>query len=268
MLMTRLGELLSLPIPPETAAIQQKSYVTYYLSLLGQKAEFPGTAPSETINPEITLFEFRSLISAYGTTGFRTWDASIHLGQYLCSQPTIVRGKRILELGAGTGFLSILCSKFLRAAHVIASDGSDDVLINLPDNFFLNNLEGSERVAVMDLKWGHALTGTEEKDWNGGQKVDLVLGADITYDKMGIPALIATLEDLASMFPTSEMLISATQRNLATFDAFRAQCQRTGFEVALIDFKVPPREEQSGPFYNDRTPIHICRLSKRRQGSR
>ncbi|OIW33217.1 hypothetical protein CONLIGDRAFT_695668 [Coniochaeta ligniaria NRRL 30616] len=95
---------------------------------------------------------------------------SLHLGQYLCANPAITRGRHVLELGAGTGYLPILCAKYLGAEHVVASDGSGDVISNLPDSLFLNGLQGSDMVLLMDLKWGHALVGTGERDWNGGRK--------------------------------------------------------------------------------------------------
>lgn len=257
-LMTALSHLMSLPLPSETTAALQKSYVTYYQSLL------PDPDPAAS-NPTITLLESRSLISAAGTTGLRTWEASLHLGQYLCVDPAIVRDRRVLELGAGTGYLSILCTKYLGAIHVVASDGSDDVINNLPDSLFINGLQGSDRIAPMDLKWGHALVGTEEPAWNGGREIDVVLGADITYDKALIPPLVGTLEELADLFPEVQILISATERNRDTFRHFLDVCQRSAFTVELVDFPVPKPEEQIGPFYGGGTPIHICRLSRLRR---
>ena len=254
-LMSSLSEILSAPMPEELSAVQQRSYVTYHVSLL------EGLIPRSDCN--ISILESRSLVSAAGTTGMRTWEASLHLGQFLCSRPFLVSGKRILELGAGTGYLSILCAKFLSATQVIASDGSDDVVNNLPDNLYINDLQDSGRViSPMGLKWGHALLGTEEKGWNGGREIDLVLGADVTYDKSIIPFLVATLEELVDLFPAVAILIAATQRNLSTFETFFSTCQRHGFHAKLEDFPVIPRDKQTGPFYSDQTPIHICSLSR------
>ncbi|RYP45853.1 hypothetical protein DL768_007849 [Monosporascus sp. mg162] len=254
-LMSSLSELLALPLPSELAAAQQKSYVTYSASLLDQSR--PSSSPHQ-----ITLLESRNLISAAGTTGLRTWEAALHLGQYLCTNPALTQGKRMLELGAGTGYLSILCAKFLEATQVIASDGSDDVVANLPDNFFVSGLQDSERITAMDLKWGYGLVGTEEAEWNGGRPVDVVLGADITYDKSIIPALAGTLDDLFGMFPGVKILIAATERNRETFDAFLDVCQGRNFAVDEVDFQVPRKVDQRGPFYSDEVPIRICSIAK------
>ncbi|KAH7325736.1 putative methyltransferase-domain-containing protein [Stachybotrys elegans] len=252
-LMVALSVLLATPIPPETDSAQQKCYVTYHLSAL------PRAQPAQ---PCVTLLENRFLISAAGTTGLRTWEAAMHLGQYLCRHPSIVSGRHVLELGAGTGYLSILCTKHLDAAHVIASDGSDDVINNLPDNFFLNGLQDSPRVVPMDVKWGYALMGTEDEAWNGGRPVDVVLGADITYDDSVIPALVGTLLDVFALHPRVEVYISATQRNIKTFQVFLDKCRLNHLDVEDMRFEVPPRESQDGPFYNDQVAIRICRVCR------
>ncbi|KAK0629449.1 putative methyltransferase-domain-containing protein [Bombardia bombarda] len=250
-LMSTLSGMLSQPLPSEMTAVQQKSYVTYPLSTM-QQGGFE--------DAQITLLESRSLISASGTTGLRTWEASLHLGQYLCANPSLVMNKRVLELGAGTGYLGILCAKYLGSDHVIASDGSDDVINNLPDSLFLNGLQGSDKITPMELKWGHALLGTEDQAWNGGDEVNVVLGADITYDASVIPALVATLGELVGLYPGVVMLIAATERNRETFQSFLHVCERRGFTVSHEIFPVPSKSEQQGPFYNDQTPIHICQL--------
>lgn len=253
--MTALAERLAVPVPSELVSAQQKSYVTYHLSQLAGTGEFLPTTG-------ITLLEARSLISASGTTGLRTWEAALHLGEYLCANPQIVHGRRVLELGAGTGYLAILCAKFLGARHVIASDGSDDVINNIPESLFLNDLQESNEITPMDLKWGHALVGTEDQEWNGGQPVDVVLGADITYDESILPALVGTVEELLSMFPRLEVLLSATQRNEATFESFQVKCRLAGLKLEEVDFPIPRRDAQRGPFYSDAVPIRICKISK------
>ncbi|POR31818.1 Protein-lysine N-methyltransferase EEF2KMT [Tolypocladium paradoxum] len=260
-LMSTLSVLLCTPLPPEATSVQQRYYVTYHLSLLARE-QSPGHDATVVNQPGVTLLESRSLISAAGTTGLRTWEAALHLGQYLCLNPSVVAGKHILELGAGTGYLSILCAKHLASAHALASDGSDDVVNNLADNFFLNHLQDSSGISPMDVKWGHALVGTEEERWNGGQPVDVVVGADITYDRSVVPALVGTLADLFRLYPRVEMYISATQRNEQTFQAFLDACQKSRLDVGDVQFAVPPRDQQEGPFYNDQVAIRICRVSK------
>lgn len=256
--MSALAVLLATPLPSEVESAQKKRYVTYTLSLLP-----PAMAGSQ---PTITLLENRTLISAGGTTGRRTWEAALHLGQYLCERPVLVRDKRVLELGAGTGYLSILCARHLGSAHVLASDGADDVLSHLPDNLSLNGLQEaggtSALVAPMDVKWGHALVGTEARRWNGGRGVDVVLGADITYDRRAVPALVATLRELFVLYPGVEVYLSATQRNRATFRVFLDACEETQLAVQNLRYSMTPREKQTGPFYDDTVEIRAYKISR------
>ncbi|KAI0891156.1 putative methyltransferase-domain-containing protein [Annulohypoxylon nitens] len=255
-LMSSLSNLLALPLPSELTAAQQKSYVTYTPSLLnisGNHHDSPA---------QVTLLESRNLISASGTTGLRTWEAALHLGQFLTTSPSIIRDKAILELGAGTGYLSILCAKFMAPTMVIASDGSDDVVANLPENFFLNGLQESQIVRAMDVKWGHALVGTEDEHWNGGMPIDVVLAADVTYDKSIIPALIGTFEELVGLFPHIAIYIAATERNRETFDVFLDVCKERYFNVEEIGYELLRKKDQQGPFYSDQVPIRICRILK------
>jgi len=251
-LVSALSPMLCVAPPPESQSVQQKSYVTYHPSQLSAR---------HGINPSITLLESRWLIASGGTTGLRTWEAALHLGQYLCLNEHIVNGKHVIELGAGTGYLSILCAKHLGAASVIASDGSDEVVNNLADGFFLNGLQGSSAIAPMHLKWGSALVGTEDSRWNGGRPLHLVVGADIIYDVRVIPALVGTLMELSSLHPGIEIIICATQRKLDTLEVFVRQCASAGYQVQDVNFAAIQQEEQQGPFYNTSVPISIIRCT-------
>lgn len=226
--------------------------MTYRLSLLRPELAVP--------DPHITLLESRSLISASGTTGLRTWEAALHMGQYLCVNPPLVKGKRVLELGAGTGYLAVLCAKYLGASHVMASDGSEEVVGKLLDSFRLNGLQGSGKISGKGLKWGHAVADKDGQAWGGRLELDTVIGADITYDASVIPALVETLVEMANLCRGVSILIAATERNRATFEGFLNVCGQRGFSLSHEPFPVPPKGRQNGPFYSDANSIHICRL--------
>lgn len=151
------------PSISEGITAQQKSYVTY-------------TAPSQALNaPQVTLLEARALLASSGTTGLRTWEAALYLGTYLFSSGNLVAGKNIIELGAGTGFLSVFCAKHLGAKHVLATDGDGSVIDDIATNIYLNRLDRGGLVETTVLKWGHALV-DEVFD---ALEFDLVLGADV-----------------------------------------------------------------------------------------
>ncbi|KAG6041465.1 hypothetical protein E4U41_004199 [Claviceps citrina] len=262
-IMSTLSSLMARPMPSEASAAQQRCFVTYYLSMLDDPSIPPAQEDPTPLRPSITLLENRSLIAAGGTTGLRTWEAALHMGQYLCQKPSLVAGKHVLELGAGTGYLSILCVKHLQAAHAVASDGSDDVISNLPENLFVNGLQESSAITPKRIEWGHALVGTgTEGQWDISSPVDVVLGADITYDRRVIPALIATLLDLFALYPDVQVYISATERNAATYQVFLDVSRQSNLLVESLPYENPPRSQQKGPFYNDEVAIQLCRVAK------
>jgi len=271
--MNYLSSLFVSSIPPEASEAQQKSFVTYTLSSFTSphvesklSTNSPGsngyTLSKSPEPPTIILHESRNVLSASGTTGNRTWEASLHLSNYLCTNPSLVRGHSILELGAGTGYISILCSKYLGASHVIATDGSDDVLSSLSTNFYLNELQDSSIIEAREVKWGQALIGGEHAQWNAGREIDLVLGADLTYDVTAVPALVATFGDIFDLYPKVKIIYAGTVRNPETFEKFLDACKRNKFMVEDIDFKILEAGKQEGPFYDDRFPIRLCCIER------
>jgi len=145
---------------------------------------------------------------------------------------------------------------------VLCTDGSSDVVSSLDTNFFLNGLQDDGRIQAKELKWGQFLEPGEEGVWNGGRRVDVVLGADVTYDSAAILALVATFADLFEMFPGVRVLIAATVRNKDTFEGFRRTCTGRGFVVEEVEFPVRRVKEQEGPFYPDGVEIKIVMVTK------
>jgi hypothetical protein len=160
-LTSKLTDILSTPTPDEYTSAQRRSYVTY---------SFPDLRNVEPCS--ITLLESRSIISSSRTTGLRTWEATLHLSRFLCNPEgsQFVQGKRVLELGAGTGLVSLLCAKYLAAEKVIATDGSQEVVAALEENIFLNGLDTIPKIQSRMFRWGMAPDDME---------VDIVIGADI-----------------------------------------------------------------------------------------
>lgn len=264
--------------PQETALSDavKKNKVVYYVSALEAKANQTTTAENtenteKTDSPTITLLENRATIAAAGTTGIRTWEAALHLGAYLCENENrdVVCGKRVLELGAGTGYVAVLCAKHLGATSCMATDGSPEVVEGLPANLELNGLS-TKKVEARELYWGPSPPENWPEDG-----FDTILGADITFDARDMPDLLATIRwclsadkdrvrdtDGEETETKKTVIIAATERNKRTFETF-TQLAAESFDVEDVAFPVPPRAEQTGPFYSDAVPIHICRLQLR-----
>ncbi|KAI9754759.1 MAG: hypothetical protein M4579_004544 [Chaenotheca gracillima] len=273
-LMTCLSSFMVKPLPSESTSAQQKAYVSYSLpSDLGKSADYEKSM--------VTLLESRSLISGAGTTGLRTWEAALHLGTFLTSPigRGLVEGRNVLELGAGTGFVSILCAKYLCANSVLATDGDEGVVENMSTNAFLNGLDNGGKLAVRPLKWGRMLSDNELSDYRGQlPNYDLVLGADITYDVSIIPLLVSSLTDLFNRFPKVQVIVAATLRNEDTFRSFEKACsesmkvdeireaerveEKHNLDIVPVDAAVPTLKNQSGLFHPTEVPIRISSITR------
>ncbi|KAK9238705.1 hypothetical protein V1525DRAFT_316848, partial [Lipomyces kononenkoae] len=182
-----------------TVMTAQFGPVTY---ILNNKVNF------NTDDQYIIIHEDRNVISGFGTTGYRTWEAGLALGEYIMSQrqtsnPKVdVVGKRIFELGTGTGFVSLLCGK-LGAAKVVGSDGFEDVVLRFRQNVEDNKLGNVVETRV--FKWGNS-SGYDsgnalerecrEAEYKYTDPVDLILGADITFDAEMCEPLVKSLDTL------------------------------------------------------------------------
>lgn len=166
-----LSAQLNSNVVSELAAAQQKSYVTYSFSRDHKDID---------LLYQVTLLENPALIMIAGTTGVRTWEAARHLGGFLCSPAgqSLVHGRSVLELGAGTGLLSILCARHLNAQHVLATDGDPGIVETIKTNFFLNNVDSDARFECQTLRWGTHLLALDREELMKGL-YDVVLGADI-----------------------------------------------------------------------------------------
>lgn len=263
-LMSLLSSLLSSNLPPEPVSAQQKAFVTYTYSTR------PIDEPASSNELPVTLLESHAVISSSGTTGLRTWEAALHLGNFLISESgnEIIRGKNVLELGAGTGLLSILCAKYLEAGRVIATDGDEVVVDAIKTNIFINELdipEGSSTRGSIEsaaLKWGWPLQATAFEEDYGVGALDVVLGADVTYDNSGIPLLVSTLRELFDLKSSVQVVIAASIRNEKTFETFVNACSRNRFSTEDINFPTIPEDLQAGPFYPTTTPIRLLRITR------
>ena len=135
------------------------------------------------------------------STGAAVWAGGLALARYMEGLgPGFWAGKRVVELGAGTGLASITAA--LLGATVVATDGDAQVLTlasaNAQDNLGSGGAAASFSTAT--LTWGRplppALLGA-----------DVVVGADLTYRRDAWPALVQTLRALRA--PT---LLSASER--------------------------------------------------------
>lgn len=115
------------------------------------------------------------------------------MAKYVARHGQLAAGKRVLELGAGTGLPSIAAAH-VGASGVFATDIPS--AINLLEENIVRNAPPNSPVVVHPLIWGRPL------DERIPLPVDLILGADLVYNESVFDDLKATLLTYASKHTT------------------------------------------------------------------
>ncbi|XP_045072262.1 uncharacterized protein LOC121537641 isoform X2 [Coregonus clupeaformis] len=119
-----------------------------------------------------------NIVEALDSYGGVIWPAALALCNYLETNTDVIdlKGKQVLELGSGTGLVSVVAS--LQGAQVTATD-LPDVLSNLRYNL-LRNTRGRSKYTpeVTALAWG---PGVERTYPRSIYHYDYVLAADVVY---------------------------------------------------------------------------------------
>ena len=157
---------------------------------------FPLTTSSNSKEKEIQIELNDAPLSNedHTSVGLQSWGSSILLAERICLQPSLFSltaqidinppPLRILELGAGTGMLSIVTAKILLqqqsynpAPEIIATDYHPEVLDNLARNVATNfsKIPGAA-VTIKHLDW-EAPHYCEPLD----RPFDIILAADVIY---------------------------------------------------------------------------------------
>jgi predicted nicotinamide N-methyase len=118
------------------------------------------------------------------------WPSAIALAREVARLE--LGGLRVLELGCGLGLPSIVAA--LRGAHVLATDWSPDAVEVTARNAERNGAELETALAA----WGTASALVDAAPW------DLLLGADLLYERRNVEQLVALLPRLGDDVLLSE----------------------------------------------------------------
>ncbi|XP_053171803.1 EEF1A lysine methyltransferase 3-like [Scomber japonicus] len=133
--------------------------------------------------------KIRQLFGANLGVAAAVWEAALHLCGYLEEQSVEFKGKRIIELGAGTGVVGIVAA---RLGAVVTLTDLPLALPQLETNVSANMPSSgwpSAPPTILPLSWG-------EDHMNFPSDWDVVLCADIIYLPETYPLLLETLAHL------------------------------------------------------------------------
>jgi 16S rRNA G966 N2-methylase RsmD len=130
-------------------------------------------------------------------SGQKLWCGSLCIVNYFFKHPGCIKDCLIIELGAGTGVLSIIASK-LGASRVIATDHDERSLTHMKEDFLRNCCENVE---VEFLNWYlseyDTLRSVIEESNRKQQRLILVAG-DVVYKSVLLDPFFATVRNLLS----------------------------------------------------------------------
>ncbi|XP_017430879.1 uncharacterized protein LOC108338485 isoform X4 [Vigna angularis] len=130
------------------------------------------------------------------STGLMLWESARLMASVLAENPSIVAGKRMLELGCGSGGI---CSMIAArdADLVVATDGDGFALDLLAKNV-ASNIEPSllTKLTTKRLEWGNKDHIESIKEVVSNRGFDVIIGTDVTYIPEAILPLFATAKEL------------------------------------------------------------------------
>jgi predicted nicotinamide N-methyase len=168
----------------------------------------------------IVLKEHHFLVTE-GTTGLRSWEAAKKLAEWASTSAggrSLLDGKRVLELGAGTGFTGIAICSLCQPSAYLFTDGHPSVLQLLAQNVDMN--EGCRGVgSVEELNWTspEAAIGSLLRSFDP----HVLIGADIVFDPQLNPFLAQVIRQFLELNATGIVLIGCCVRNESTLNQFK-----------------------------------------------
>lgn len=211
-----------MPFPALRTSIGEIPLHEYRLALGGRSWSFLHTGAVVTLEDEQRFLRREQERLPYGVM---LWPASIALAHEVVERASALAGKRVLELGAGTGVPGIVAASL--GARVLQTDRNEVALHVCAMNAERNRVSGIE------------LRSAEWETFTSEQPFDVILGSDVLYATNMHARLRAICE--AHLAPGGTVLFSDPfrEQSLPVLEAMQAG----GWRVTLAKWSI---EVESG----------------------
>ncbi|KAI9312864.1 nicotinamide N-methyltransferase-like protein [Dichotomocladium elegans] len=181
-----------------------------------------------------------------GGCGGKTWEAADVMVDYILwkqhvTQGQFFQGKRVLELGAGTGLVGLAVAKGCPNVSKVIITDQLPMMHLMEQNIKLNNLRELVEASVLD--WGVPLP-------PDAQLPDVILASDCVYLEAAFKPLLDTLVDLS----TKDTVIYMSYRKRRRADRRFFQMARKKFD--LVEILDDPKRET---YYRDNLKIFLMK---------
>ncbi|MQL85376.1 hypothetical protein Taro_017895 [Colocasia esculenta] len=172
------------------------------------------------------------------STGLMLWESARLMCKVLAENPSIVAGKRVLELGCGSAGVCSMAAAVQSAELVVATDGDTAALDLLRENVVSNLQPGLiDKIIIKRLVWGNTEDINVVRHLSLDQSrcgFDVIIGTDVTYIPDAVAPLFETARALISDTADGEaepaLIICHIQRRV-TEDSIIATATRCGFRL-------------------------------------
>ena len=173
----------------------------------------------------------------HGSTGNQHWPSGTVLARELLEQTQLVKGRSVLDLGAGCGLAGMVAAA-IGAKRVVLTDGDEETLQNLKHNVEASSSLYSESgsLQVKHLRWQDA------EAWPDEEKVDLVISSDTVFGHFGGALASCALRVLKA---DSQVILVAPEDRRAGVPEFLARMHEAGYQ----EVKARRTEEEGEAFW-------------------
>eukprot|EP00123_Amoebidium_parasiticum_P022300 comp8449_c0_seq1/m.3797 comp8449_c0_seq1/g.3797 ORF comp8449_c0_seq1/g.3797 comp8449_c0_seq1/m.3797 type:complete len:259 (-) comp8449_c0_seq1:422-1198(-) len=249
----------------------------YSTDLFEEPADFrPPTPPPtyttferrpEDVEPDTPASLQLRLIGHHSLWAHCLWNAGVALAHHLDGHKELVRGKRIVELGAAAACPSMI-AVLNGAEMVVATDYPERPLIENIERNVADNIPQhlQDRIAVRGHLWGSECS--DLRDLSGSRGFDVVLLADLVFNHTQHTAMLHSCDRLLKDGSDAEMYVCFTHhrpqyadRDMEFFE--KARSPPFNFKVThMFDEKMPPMFPQDPGDETVRGTVHFYRMTR------
>jgi len=169
-------------------------------------------------------------------TGLNIWDGALLLAKYMELHVDVVKGRRVLELGSGPGFVGIAAG-LAGASEVVLTDLQYCMPLmkeNALRNMDAAKASGCQRIECRVLDWYDPPTDISQLGFASDQAPDVILIADCVWLEELVAPLILTMQQILRLCAPKppQVIISYQRRGKGAHDAFMSGLQDTFGTIA------------------------------------
>lgn len=205
--------------------------------------ELPTTAPIQLRERVNRASDTSPLVPV--VTGCALWESGFLACDFIISHASLFAGKRVLELGVGSGLTTLIMSLLpVPPAVILATDADEVVLENLQFNLQQNSqlqhvnaaVDGKCKVIVDSMDW---TSSAASRAMIRRFKPDIVLLCDTFYLKDLHDSLLILIREALSQSKPVSVLSFQKQRNQA-FPLYKTAATRHLLTIHEVDMKTSP----------------------------